>query len=71
MFLRLKQFLRRHLLLCAAMWLLAALVFVVDAYRHYAQGHTVQALCLDLPFVVLALFATFGSGVEWKSRPER
>jgi type II secretory pathway component PulF len=71
MLLRLKQFMRRHLLLCAAAWLVAALIFVVDAYRHYAQGRSFQALCLDLPFVVLALFAAVGSVLEWKSRPDR
>jgi hypothetical protein len=68
---RLKQFLSRHLLLCAAVWLLAALAFAVEAYLHYSQGHALQALCLDLPFVVLTAFAAFGSIAEWKSRAER
>jgi hypothetical protein len=71
MFVRLKQFLQRHLLLCASVWLIAALIFVVEAYRHYSQGRIFQSLCLDLPFVVLAAFAAFGSVIEWKSRPER
>ncbi len=65
-----KEFFRRHLLLCALLYLLAALAVARVAYLNCSQGHTLQALCLDFPFVVVGLLAAFGSVIEWKIRPK-
>ncbi len=67
---RLKAFLSRHLLLCALLWLMAAVAIACEAFWQYSQGKMLQAFCLDLPFVALALLAAFASAVEWKSRSE-
>jgi type II secretory pathway component PulF len=68
--LQVKEFFRRHLLLCAVLFLLASLAVACLAYRDCSQGRTFQALCLDLPFVVVALLAAFASVIEWRSHSE-
>ncbi len=65
-----KSFVSRHLLLCGLLWMVAAVAIACEAYGHFSQGKTLQALCFDLPFILLALLAAFASLAEWRSRPQ-